>query len=136
MDTFKTKSKKLPGTHWRQVSKKAFGIYQEIRKKSKRRPYIRSAYFDKEKIFLELFWRHLHEKENIRDKTRRVKYFSCAIDLIQNSKIKPISKENPNRKGEMLHRFAGTTPDNEKFFVQIKEEKRAGEKWLMSVFPE
>lgn len=136
MDIFKTKSKKLPGTHWRQVSKKAFSIYQEIRKKSKRRPYVRSAYFDKEKIFLEIFWRHLHEKENIRDKTRRVKYFSCAIDLIQNSKIKPISKENPNRKGEILHRFAGTTPDKEHFFVQIKEEKRTNEKWLMSVFPE
>lgn len=136
MEEFKTKIKKIPGTHWWQVSKKAFSLYQSIRRKSKRRPYVRSAYFDKEKIFLELFWRHLHEKQNIRDKTRRVKYFSCAIELIERSKHKPVSKDNPNRHGEVLHRFTGITPDNETFYVQIKEEKKSGEKWLMSVFPE
>lgn len=136
MSIFKTKVNKLPGTHWRQVSKKAFGIYSEIRKKSKRRPYIRSIYFAKQKIFLEIFWRHLHEKENIRDKTRRLKYFPCALDLLQHSRCTPTSKVNPNRHGEILHRFAGITPDGDNFFVQVKEERSSGEKWLMSVFPE
>lgn len=82
-----------------------------------------------------LFWQHLHEKMNIRNKTRRVKYFPCAIELIKNNRYEPISKENPNRQGEILHRFSGITPENEIFFVQIKEEKKTGQKWLMSVFP-
>ncbi len=136
MQIYRTKVSKLPGTHWHQVSKKAFAIYQTIRRRTKRRPYIRSAYFKKQKIFLQLFWIHLHEKENIRDKTRQVKYFPCAVDLIQHSRYEPITKENPNKKGELLHRFTGRTPDDILFFVQIKEEKRTGEKWLMSVFPE
>ena len=134
MKAYPTKARKLPGTHWWQVSKKAFGLYSQIRKKTKRRPYIRSAYFDKEKIFLELFWRHLHEKSNIRDKTRRVKYFPCAIELIEKSRFEPSKKPNPNRKNEEVYRFAGMTPEQDIFYVQIKEDK-TGAKWLMSVFP-
>lgn len=132
---FKTKSRKLPGTHWHQVNETALNKYKIIRSKTKRRPYVRSAYFKKEKIFLQLFWNHLHEKNNIRDKTRRLKYFPCAIELIQNSKIKPttqISKEEPDIH---LHRFSGMTPDGDNFFVQIKEEKKKEQKWLISVFP-
>ena len=82
-----------------------------------------------------LFWHHLHEKTNIRDKTRRLKYFPCAIELIQDNKIKPttqISKEEPNIS---LHRFGGSTPDNDYFFIQIKENIKNGQKWLISVFP-
>ena len=115
--------------------KKAVGLYRDITRKTKRRPYIRSTYFDKQKVFLPLFWQHLHEKENLKDKTRRLKYYPCALELIQKSRVEPISKENPNRQGEIVHRFAGSTPDNELFFVQIKEVKRTGEKWLISVFP-
>lgn len=135
MEFYKIKSRKLPGTHWRQVIEKAFGQYKTIKRKTKRRPYIRSAYFKKEKIFLELFWHHLHEKANIKDKTRRLKFFPCAIELIQNSKLTPITKNNPNRRNEKLHRFAGKTPDNDCFFVQIKENEKNGQKWLISVFP-
>jgi len=135
MDAYKTKSRRLPGTHWHQVIEKAFGQYKIIKSKTKRRPYIRSAYFDKEKIFLGLFWHHLHEKTNIRDKTRRLKYFPCAIELVQNSKVKPATKINPNRQEELLHRFAGVTPEGEGFSVQIKEDNKSGQKWLISVFP-
>jgi len=132
---YKTKVNKFSGTNFQEVCKKALGMYKQIKKKTKRRPYIRSVYFNKSKIFLELFWKHLQEKENFRDKTRRVKYFSCAIDLIQCSRFNPISKDNPNRSSEILHRFTGITKNNDLFFVQIKENKRNGEKWLMSVFP-
>ncbi len=135
MNEYKTKSRQLPGTHWHQVNKKAFGQYKIIKSKTKRRPYVRSAYFNKEKIFLGLFWSHLHEKTNIRDKVRRLKYFPCAIELILNDKIKPttqISKEEPNIR---LHRFAGITPDNDRFFVQIKEYIKNGQKFLISIFP-
>lgn len=135
MDAFKTKSRRLPSTHWDKVMKNAFGQYKEITRKTKRRPYVRSACFDKEKIFLGLFWHHLHEKTNIRDKTRRLKYFPCAIELMQNSKVKPttqISKEEPT---VYLHRFADITPDNDSFFLQIKENIKSKQKWLISVFP-
>ena len=135
MKTYKTKVRKLSGTRYADTYKKAVGLYSQIKSKTKRRPYARSAYFNKDKIFLELFWRHLHEKKNLNDKTRRVKYFPCAIELILYSRFEPISKENPNRRSEILHRFAGITPENDLFFVQIKEEKRTSQKWLMSVFP-
>lgn len=135
MQAYKAKTPKLPGTRWAEASKNARNFYRAIKSKTKRRPYVRAAYFNKQKIFLELFWHHLHEKENLRDKTRRVKYFPCALELIQKSRYEPISKENPNKNGETVHRFAGITSDNEVFFVQIKEMKRNGEKWLMSVFP-
>jgi len=135
MKTFRTKSKKLAGTRWAEVYKKAFTIYKQIRAKSKRRPYIKSAFFKKDKIFLELYWHHLHEKVNLGDKTRRVKFFPCAIELVCKSTYEPESKENPNNRGEIVHRFAGITADDDLFYIQIKEEKRSGKKWLMSAFP-
>ena len=134
MQYYKTRARKLPGTHWPRLLKTALGIYKEITSKTKRRPYVRSAYFDKQKVFLGLFWQHLHEK-NLRDKARRVAFFPCAMELIQKTRQEPTSKENPNRKGEIVHRFAGSTPDNEIFFVQIKEDRRTNQKWFMSVFP-
>lgn len=135
MKIYQSTKKKLPGTQYAEIYKEAFGFYKQIKAKTKRRPYVRAAYFKKDKVFLELFWQHLYEKLNFRDKSRRVKYFSCAVDLIKNSKYEPSSKENPNKKSEILHRFAGMTKDKDLFFVQIKEDKKNGEKWLMSVFP-
>ena len=134
MQYYKTRAHKLPGTHWPRLSKKAFNLYKKITAKTKRRPYVRAAYFDKQKIFLGLFWQHLHGK-NLHDKARRIAYFPCAIELIQKTRYKPTSKENPNRKSEIVHRFAGSTPENEIFFVQIKEDRHTNQKWFISVFP-
>ena len=124
----------ITGTSYSEVYKKSFEHYKKIRKKSKRRPYIRSLYFDKQKFFLQLFWHHLHEKHNYRDKIRRAKYFSCSIELIEKSRFDPVSKENVNKRSETLHRFAGITKDGQLFFVQIKENRKIGEKWFVSVF--
>lgn len=135
MKIYHVKTKKFAGTNYKEVHKKARSLYRELRKKTKRRPYVRSAYFKKEKIFLETFWHHLYEKENFRDKIRRMRYFSCAIELIQKSTFGPVSKENPNRRSEILHRFAGVTKENDLFFVHVREDKRTNQKWLMSVFP-
>jgi len=134
MQYYKTHAHKLAGTHYQRLMKKAFGQYKEIVRKSKRRPYVRSAYFDKQKVFLGLFWQHLHEK-NLRDKARRLALFPCAIELIEKTRYSPTTKENPNKKSESLHRFAGSTPDNEIFFVQIKEDKQNKQKYFISVFP-
>lgn len=136
MKTYQAKAKKIAGTAFKEVYKKAFAFYQEIKRKSKRRPYIRSAYFKKDKIFLDLFWQHLFEKQNWRDRTRRLKYFAAAIELIRNSTFEPKSKENPNKKSEILHRFAGITAEKDLFFVQIKEVKKSCQKFFISVFPE
>lgn len=134
MQVYKTKTKKLAGTNFQEVHKKAFGLYSQIKKKSKRRTYVRSAYFKKEKIFLDLFWHHLFEKKNWRDRVRRMRYFGCAIELIQKSHFKPISKKNPNKGSEILHRFYGISDDNELFCIQIKEDRKK-QKFLISVFP-
>lgn len=134
MQAYKTKTKALTGTNYREISKKAHNLYQQIKRKSKRRPYVRSAYFKKEKVFLGQFWNHLYEK-NYWDQMRRMKFFGCAVELIQKSHFEPISKENPNKSGEILHRFSGITANNEIFFVQIKEDKRNNQKYLISVFP-
>lgn len=132
---YPTKFKKLSGTKYSEVYKKAFKAYKKIKNQTKRRPYIRSTYFKKDKIFLGLFWHHLDDKLNMRDKIRRLKYFTCAIDLIRHSHFDPVSKENVDRKYEILHRFMGSTSENEIFFVQIKENKRTGQKYFLSVFP-
>lgn len=136
MKAYQTKTKKLSGTDFSEVYEKAFALYSQIKRKTKRRPYVRSAYFNKDKIFLELFWQHLFDKANWRDRARRLKYFPSALELIQKTKFEPTSKENPNKPNEILHRFAGLTKDKELFYVQIKVEKRNNKKWLMSVFPE
>lgn len=135
MHLYFTKARKLSGTSFGEVRKKAFQLYLSIKKKSKRKPYVRSAYFDKQKIFLDLFWTHLFEKKNFVDLMRRTKLYPCALELIQKSKFQPISKTNVDRQGEVLHRFAGATPEKELFFVQIKEDKKTQKKWFISVFP-
>lgn len=132
---YKTKSKKLAGSNYGEVHRKAFGIYTQIKKRSKRRVYLRSAYFHKDKIFLSLFWQHLNNKHH-KERLRRFKYFPCALELIRDSRFDPTSIENTEQKGEILHRFAGITSENELFYVQIKENKRNGQKYLISIFPQ
>ncbi|PIQ77148.1 hypothetical protein COV82_06140 [Candidatus Peregrinibacteria bacterium CG11_big_fil_rev_8_21_14_0_20_46_8] len=132
---YQVKIKPLPGTNYSEVYKRTLDIYKKIKNRSKRRTYIRSSYFKKDKIFLDIFWQHLHKKLNHRDKTRRLKYLPCALELIRYSNDEPVSKENPNARSEILHRFPGITKTKEEFFVQIKEDKRIGEKYFISVFP-
>lgn len=134
MQAYKTKAKPFAGTSYREIRKKAFDVYHAIKRKSKRKPYVRSVYFKKEKVFLDLFWAHLFEK-NYWDQMRRMKFFACGIELIQQSHFEPTSKENPNKPGQVLHRFAGMGANNELFFVQIKEDKSTSKKFLISIFP-
>jgi hypothetical protein len=134
MTPYQTKARKLPGTSYSEVKKEATTLFSQVKKRSKRSPYIRSAYFKKEKIFLNYFWSHLLGK-SMRDRTRRLKFLPCALDLISNSRITPTSKENADNRNEILHRFTGQTKDKEIFFVQIKEDKRNSKKYFISCFP-
>lgn len=134
MKAYQTKIKKLPGTSYKEVIKKARHLYHIEERRTKRLPYVRSAYFKKDKVFLNQFWSHLSQKRE-RDRKRRLYFYACAIDLIRHSRIEPVSKTNPNKKSETVHRFAGITKEKELFFVQIAENQRTGNKYFMSVFP-
>lgn len=134
MKAYKTKSGKLVGTNLKEVTKNARKIYTFEKARSKRSPYIRSAYFKKDKIFIAPFWDKLDSK-NPGDKLRRLKYYKCALELIRHSTDIPDSKEDPNDKNSLLHRFTGLSSEGDKFGVQIKESKKTNRKILLSVFP-
>jgi len=133
MIPYQSKKKKVSGTSYIEVKKNVRLIFREIESKTKRKPYIKSAYFNKEKIFFDYFWKHLNQK-GPKERFKRLKYFSPALDVVKNTRNKPVSKDNPNKKDELLHRFAGLTADKELFYVQVKEEKKTGKKYFMSCF--
>jgi len=135
MIPYQTKTGKLSGTSYKEVYKDAQTVFREIKRRTKRRPYIRSAYFHKQKIFFDYFWDHLWRTGGYRERTRRLKYFKAAIEVLRHSRNEPISKENPNKKSEVLHRFAGLTKGKELFYAQVKEDKPTGKKYFMSCFP-
>ena len=128
-----TKTGKLPGTSYSEVRKQALSVFDKIKKSTKRNPYIRSAYFEREKVFFDYFWQHLLQKSH-KERVRRLKYFACAIEVIRNSRNKPHIEVNRNRPSEILYRFGGLTKDKELFYVQIKED-RSQKKYFMSCFP-
>ena len=66
---------------------------------------------------------------------RRLRYFGVAIELLEKSRFEPKSKENPNKRSEIFHRFTGITKDREVFYVQVKENRKSGQKYFISVFP-
>lgn len=134
MIAYKTKSKELAGTNLGEVYKNAWKLYHEIEKKTRRKPYIRSAYFKKEKVFFDYFWTHLTQK-GPKERFKRLKLFRPSLAVIQSSRNKPVIKSNPNNKNELLYRFAGQTREGKLFIVQIKENLKNRRKYLMSCFP-
>jgi hypothetical protein len=135
MEIFNSKFCKLSGSNYREIKKKADILLTEIRRKTKRRPYLRSDYFYKEKIFFEYFEEHLRQK-NFSDRIRRLKFIQASLELLKYSRNAPEISENRNRAGEKLYRFKGKTADGYLFVVQVKENKKTGQKYFMSCFPE
>jgi len=135
MEIYKSNKQKIAGTSFSEVNKTAKAIFNRAKARTRRTPYLRSRYFKKEKVFLNLFWNHLYKK-NKRDRVRRLKFYDCALDLIVNSHHNPETRDNFEKKDELLHRFYGVSKNGEKFVVQIKENKRTKRKDLMSVYPE
>ncbi len=133
MIPYQAKAQKIPGTNYAEVRKQANNLFVKIKLRTKRKVYVRSPYFNRQKIFFDFFWRHLQQK-NPRERFKRLKYFAAAIELIKNSREHPCSKQNPNNQKEILHRFAGLTREKELFYVQIKENKKNGKKYFMSCF--
>jgi hypothetical protein len=134
MTPYQSKSPKIKGDRYKEVRDQALILFGQIQKKTKRRAYVRSSYFTKQKIFFDYFWKHLSQKPP-KERFRRLKYFKAAVELVRNSKDPPLTIQNPNKSNEVLHRFAGLTQEKELFYVQIKENKRTGKKDFMSCFP-
>ncbi len=123
----------LKGSILEEILKRARMIYRQIEHKTKRRPYIRSSYFGKDKVFFDYFWHHLSQN-NRKTRTQRLKYFAAALDLIKHSNNPPLSKQNLHNIQEIFHRFYGLTKEKFLFCVQIKEIKKGCSKYFMSVF--
>ncbi|MCX6811153.1 MAG: hypothetical protein NT039_00445 [Candidatus Berkelbacteria bacterium] len=134
MDFYKSTKQKIAGTSFKEINKSAKSIFNRVKARTRRTPYLRSKYFRKEKVFLILFWSHLYKK-NERDRVRRLRFYDCALDLIINSHRDPETRDNFKKKDELLHRFYGISTKGEKFTVQIKENKRTKRKDLISIYP-
>lgn len=133
MKVYSSRQHKISGRSYSDVERAARSLHNEIARSTKRTPYVKSAYFGKEKVFIDVFWSHLSQKTRT-DRKRRLKFYAAALDLIQNSRMRPEEKPNPNGKNETVYRFAGTTAESELFYVQIKRDSKGG-KYFMSVFP-
>jgi hypothetical protein len=97
------------GTSYSEAMKAARQEYHSIQKRTPRRQaYIRSAYFKKDKIFVNQFWVHLDQKSSA-DRLRRLKLYKCAIDVIRNCPYAPETMQNPNKADESLHRYKAQT---------------------------
>lgn len=131
---YKTKAKKISGRDYREMRKQALIYFGAIEKQTKRRPYIRSSYFKKEKIFFDFFWDHLWQK-SAKERYVRLQYFMAAVELIKNSKNQPKSEANRHKSSEILYRFSGLTNEGDLFYAQIKEDSKTKRKYLMSCFP-
>ena len=135
MKVYKSKAALLPGTSYSEVITAARREYHIAQKRTPRRvANVRSAYFAKDKIFLNNFWNHLSQKHPA-DQRRRLKYYKAALDLIRNSKLTPDTVFSKDDLNNILHRFYGVTIDGYYYTVQIKQNKRTNRKDFISVFP-
>ncbi len=133
MKQFKSKSPLIPGTSYDEVVVVARKEYKKIVNITKRQPYVRSTYFNKDKIFVALFWEHLAQKHR-KERTKRLKLYNAAIDLLRNSHCEPDTIFKNDDLSTLLHRFYGITKEGVEYCVQIKQNKRSSRKDFMSVF--
>lgn len=133
MGIYKCKAGLLPGTSYEEVQSVARKEHRKVIAITKRQPYVKSAYFNKSKIFLSTFWTHTMQKSR-KVKTERLKLYSAAIDLMRNSHHEPVTIIDSNSPSVLLHRFYGKTKEGVEFCVQIKQNKRTGRLDFMSAF--
>jgi hypothetical protein len=133
MKQYKSKALLLSGTSYEEVSKVVRREHVKIEKLTKRQPYVRSTYFNKDKVFISLFWTHIMQK-HLKVRVKRLKLYNAAIDLLRNSRCDPETIFKKDDPSTLLHRFYGVTKDGIEFCVQVKQNKRTGRKDFMSVF--
>lgn len=133
MYQYKSNKSLLAGSSYDEVLKVARKEHKRIESMTKRQPYVRSTYFNKDKIFISIFWTHIMQKDR-KKRTIRLKLYSAAIDLLRNSRCEPETIFNKDDLSTILHRFHGMTRDGTEYCVQVKQNKRTGRKDFMSVF--
>jgi len=75
------------------------------------------------------------EDKSWRDRVRRLRFYPCALDLIRNSHVTPVTVKNPNRFRRNCTRFSGVTKSGEIFVVQNKRRRKQDEKYFISIYP-
>lgn len=125
----------LPGTRYADLAPQARAILKNLARRTKRQLYVRSIYFNKQKVFFSYFWDHLSQKPP-GERARRLRYLPAALEVIKKSPHHPYTTESTTKKRFLFHRFLGTTPAGDRFYVQIREDKRTNRKELMSIFPD
>jgi len=133
MKQYKSKYSLIPGTSYDEVVMVARREYKKIVNLTKRQPYVRSTYFNKDKIFVAIFWEHLSQKHR-KERMKRLKFYNAAIDLLRNSRCEPDTIFKSNNLSTLLHRFYGVSKEGKEYCVQVKQNKRSGRKDFMSVF--
>lgn len=131
---FRSKYNRLWGTSYVEVRPQAAAVYKDLVKQTKRQPYVRSKYFNGDKVFVSNMWVHMLKK-NLNDRARRLVFLPAALDLIRNCRLKPDAILITMRGQTILYRFYGNTKDGYEFGVQVKKNVKTGRKDLMSIFP-
>lgn len=124
----------LNGTRLTDILPQARNVFRVLEKRTKRKPYVRSEYFNKNKIFFDYFWSDL-KKKIPSERARRLKLLSCALEVLRYSRQEPLTIDDATEPHILRHRFAGKTPEGDLFYVQVKQNKRTGAKQFLSVFP-
>jgi hypothetical protein len=133
MKVYTSKALLLSGSSYDEALKAVRKEHKKIENMTKRQPYVRSTYFNKDKIFISVFWTHLMQKHR-KEQMKRLKLYNAAIDLLRNSRCEPETIFKKDDLGILLHRFYGVSKDGVEFCVQVKQNKRTGRKDFMSVF--
>ena len=127
---YQSKYEKLRGSSDKEVFYEARQEFNKYQKK-RRLPYIRSKYFNGQKVFLTMFWTHLNQKGPV-ERKRRIGFIRAAFDLIRNSYIAPVVEPQEIPR-EIYYRFYGKTKSGDKFAVQVMKDKK-GNRYFMSCF--
>jgi len=129
---FQSKVSCISGSNDKEVFYEARQIFRKYDNK-RRLPYVRSKYFDSQKIFLNMFYKHLDQKPEAEHR-RRIIFVPCALDLLKNSRVEPVTPPTDLTRSIVYYRFQGMSGDDKKFIVQVMRDKK-NNCYLMSCFP-
>ncbi len=130
---YRCKTAPLSGHRFVDIMPQARRVFRTLQKQTKRRPYVRSEYFHKDKIFFDFFWQHMQQKLPS-DRARRLIYFPCALEVLRNSRHDPETYIDIRSPGIIKHRFVGITPGGQRFGVVIHEDRKTNKKQLLTIY--
>ena len=110
MNVYTSKYPRLPGSSYDEALNHARQEYNVIAHSTKRQPYVKSKYFNGNKVFLKVFWDHVMQKR-LKERTRRLRFYRAALDVLRHSQITPETTFNADDRNILLHRFYGVTKD-------------------------